>query len=412
MNAGPPTNNQRHSAASTYVASRARQFRRIRAVIMDAFATLIARPGRSITMVAGIVLGVASATAAVVLADTQQVQVDRRFDLQRSGIAVVQAQSPPVDGFDTEALSDVAALPVVNSVGEVSIWRSMVTVKANSFSSPVGTPLVVLDTGGATAIGAHAIAGLDLAALDQADHTPIVWLGTTAAERLGITPSRQVISIELNGQLLTVAGFVTADPAFEYVNSAIVAPRSLANERFGGGETVRILASVRPGSAQAVASRIRSRVDLTGELALADTTPPDGQVLLGAVATDLRAAGLAVGAFVGLVGMLAVANTLNMSVTQRTRELGLRSALGWSRRRIASLILTEALVAGAVASLLGCALGLGGAALWSLYQGWQLIVTPVLPPAVIGGGVFACGVGGLAPAYHAAAIPPMTALRD
>lgn len=386
--------------------------RRLQTLLTDAYASLVARPGRSSAMVAGIVLGVASATAAVLVADTQQAQIDGRFDLQRASHVVIQAQQPSPDGFDPGAVADVAALPVVSAVGEVSVWRSHARVAATPASAPIGLPLVVLDPGGARAIHIDDVSGPSIDGVGTVGSRPIVWVGRQAAIRLGIDPARGPTTVTVGAQTFSVAGVITAKGAYEYVNSAVIASRPLAVTRWGGPETVRLIADVRPGSAAAVGAFARVRVDPTQTLMVADATPPDGQLLLGAVTTDLRAAGLAVGAFVGLVGMITVANTLTMSVTQRTRELGLRSAMGWSRRRIAGLILIESLVAGAAASVIGCASGMAAAALWSAVQGWQLVVAPQLAPMTIGGGVLACVLGGLLPAHRAAVIPPMTAMRD
>jgi putative ABC transport system permease protein len=145
---------------------------------------------------------------------------------------------------------------------------------------------------------------------------------------------------------------------------------------------------------------------------LADATPPDGRILLGHVASDLRRIGLALGLFVGFIGMVAVANTLSMAVNQRSRELGLRAAMGWTRRRIGGLILTESLIAGVVAAVIGCGLGLVGALIWCRAQQWQLIVSAALGPIVISAGSLSSLIGGLLPARRAASVSPLEAMRS
>src|SRR5690349_8636336 len=79
----------------------------------DAGASLLLRPGHTIGMVSGIMLGVASALGAIVIAETQQAQVDLRFDLQRSDHAVVKAMGFTRDGFDLEQVRQISALEPV-----------------------------------------------------------------------------------------------------------------------------------------------------------------------------------------------------------------------------------------------------------------------------------------------------------
>lgn len=110
--------------------------------------------------------------------------------------------------------------------------------------------------------------------------------------------------------------------------------------------------------------------------------------------------------------MITVANTLSLSVYQRRRELGLRSAMGWSRRRIGLLVLTESGLAGAVAGVLGSALGVAAAAVWCRLHGWELVMARELPLVVVGGAVLASLAGGLLPAVRAASTSPLAAMRS
>ena len=112
------------------------------------------------------------------------------------------------------------------------------------------------------------------------------------------------------------------------------------------------------------------------------------------------------------MGIVAVANTMSMSVAQRARELGLRSAIGWTPARIRTLILLESGTAGFLAATAGCALGTAIALCWALTQSWQPILTRELPPVAIIAGTIAALIGGLIPARRAARISPLTAMRS
>jgi putative ABC transport system permease protein len=145
---------------------------------------------------------------------------------------------------------------------------------------------------------------------------------------------------------------------------------------------------------------------------LVNVTPWDGEKLVGNVGGDLRKIGPAFSGIASLIGLISVANTLSTSVPQRRGELGLRSALGWPRRRVARLILLEAMVGGLVAGILGSAVGFMVAMLWCTVSDWPFILPAGLGLMAVGLAVFACMVGHLLPARRATSISPMEAMRS
>jgi len=391
--------------------SRRSRFSAAAAMLGDAYLSLTARPLRTTAMVAGIVLGVASATAAVVIADTQRAQIDKRFDAQRSQFVVLVANGDTSRAFPAGRVADVEALEPVSDAGEFSIWNDAIPVSANPFTKEERAPLLGATASGLAASQTRTLSGIPLLGVDRLSRRSLVWVGSTLARRLGIRMDLpQTVSVA--GRPYTVAGILQNDLGFGYVNASIVMSSALARSRYGPGKTVRFLVHIRPGAAGAVADYARAALDPTGQQRLADATPPDGRILLGHVASDLRRIGLALGLFVGFIGMVAVANTQSMAVSQRSRELGLRAALGWGRGRIGRLILAESGIAGLIAAIIGCGLGLLGAFLWCRVQGWELIVSPVLGPLLIVGGTLSSLVGGLVPARRAASISPLEAMRS
>ncbi|MBM7518960.1 ABC transporter permease [Nocardioides nitrophenolicus] len=384
----------------------------------DAGASLLLRPGHTVGMVAGIMLGVASALAAVVIAETQQAQVDLRFDLQRSNHAVVKAMWSTPDGFDPRQVRQIGALEPVEAAGEFSVWIEAARVAGSAGLHATSAPVLVADPGGVEATGTRVVEGAsaDLLGLAGPDPARFAWVGVGLARELGVGPAsdgRTDAQIVVGGQPLSVAGVVDNRGQFGYADRAVVVSRPVATTVLGGeGSNARLVAHVRPGSAAAVVDYMLRAADPSGQLPLVDATPPDGERLVADVGADLRLIGAAMGAFIGLVGMVAVANTLMMSVHQRQRELGLRSAIGWSRRRIGLLVLTESAVAGLIAGLVGSGLGLAAAAAWCWLSGWTLVVPPLLPFGVVLGGLAASLVGGLIPALRASSISPLTAMRS
>lgn len=394
--------------------SRPLMFENVRRMATDATASLLLRPGHTIGMIAGIMLGVAGVVGIVVIADTQQVQVDRQFDLQRSDRVVIRAMSPTTAGFDPERVAAVAALEPVVAVGEFSVWLGAETISGADGTAKGLRPVLVADGAGLKATNTRIIAGDSQEALSTADE-PVAWIGENFAQDLGLTLGEDPGNTEIlvGDQTLRVVGIVANDHGFGYTSSGVVISRKTAVATLGGtGENTRAIAHVRPGAAGAVGDHMVAGLDPHHELMLSDVTPPDGKILLSNVASDLRRIGVALGGFMGLISMITVANTLMMAVYQRRRELGLRSAMGWRRRRIGVLVLTESAISGIVASILGVGLGLGVAAVGSQLQGWELIFAPWLPPAVIGAGLTASLVGGVIPAHLAASTSPMTAMRS
>ena len=104
-------------------------------------------------------------------------------------------------------------------------------------------------------------------------------------------------------------------------------------------------------------------------------------------------------------------NIMLVSVTERTREIGLRKALGARKTDILSQFLIEAVVVSAAGGVLGIFLGSGISYLLSSFAGWA---TNVSPQSVVLATVFSTAVGvgfGFWPARKAAALNPIDALR-
>jgi putative ABC transport system permease protein len=120
---------------------------------------------------------------------------------------------------------------------------------------------------------------------------------------------------------------------------------------------------------------------------------------------------------VGLaMGLLIVLNTLLVAVLERTREIGVLGALGWSCRRILTLVLLESLLLSAAGGLLGMALGYLGLNLLIMHPMLRGIVA-VTPSLSAFGQQFLVTVvlgigGGFLPAWRALNLNPVDALRD
>jgi putative ABC transport system permease protein len=142
---------------------------------------------------------------------------------------------------------------------------------------------------------------------------------------------------------------------------------------------------------------IRNQADFLS--VLSETTATFTALLAGIAAVSL------------LVGGIGIMNIMLVSVTERTREIGIRKALGATRSNILLQFLVEAVVLCLAGGAIGVAAGIGASAVLRQSFGWEAAMDP---SAVLIAFAFAAGVGilfGVWPARRAAVLDPITALR-
>jgi putative ABC transport system permease protein len=123
-------------------------------------------------------------------------------------------------------------------------------------------------------------------------------------------------------------------------------------------------------------------------------------VLLGAIASVSL-----------LVGGIGIMNIMLVSVTERTREIGLRMAVGARSRDILGQFLIEAVTLALVGGILGILVGVGGSALIALLAKWSILITPASIALAFGASAFIGIFFGYFPARKAAYLDPIEALR-
>ncbi len=249
-------------------------------------------------------------------------------------------------------------------------------------------------------------------------------LGYNLPETLGETPPELLVgeSIQIRGVIFEVIGVLAekGDAAWVRPDDQIFIPQSTAQYRVMGGrdrlnsvyaatetpeeldmafsEIDRIMRRQhRLKAGEDADFNIRNSADL---LATFNETNQTFAMLLAGIA------GVSL-----LVGGIGIMNIMLVSVTERTREIGIRKALGATRKAIMIQFLVEALFLCIMGGILGVAAGYGAASLMTRLAAWD---TAVAPEAVVTAIGFSAAVGlffGMWPARRAAILDPIDALR-
>ena len=112
-----------------------------------------------------------------------------------------------------------------------------------------------------------------------------------------------------------------------------------------------------------------------------------------------------------LVGGIGIANIMLATITERTREIGIRRALGARRRDILVQFLTETAAIGVVGGLFGCLFGLAAVRVVVAYTGWQALTEPQYVVVALSISCLVAVLAGIYPARRAAQMDPIGALR-
>jgi putative ABC transport system permease protein len=249
-------------------------------------------------------------------------------------------------------------------------------------------------------------------------------LGYNLPETLGETPPELLVgeTIQIRGVPFEVIGVLVqkGDAAWVRPDDQIFIPQSTAQYRVMGGRDrlnsiyaatgtaeeldfayaeidriVRREHRIRPG--EEADFNIRNSADLLATFN--ETNQTFAMLLAGIAAISL------------IVGGIGIMNIMLVSVTERTREIGVRKALGATKRAIMTQFLVEALFLCVLGGAIGVAAGFGASALVTRLAEWD---TAVAPEAVVAAIAFSAGVGlffGLWPARRAAMLDPIDALR-
>ncbi|HEX3453825.1 MAG TPA: ABC transporter permease [Gaiellaceae bacterium] len=232
-------------------------------------------------------------------------------------------------------------------------------------------------------------------------------LGDEAAKSLHLGPGDR---LHVENRTFRIAGLYHSGNHFEDIGATLpLAAVQQLSQRPGEvttfGITIRL--GSRPGD---VAKEVERR--FPGVTAV---TEPGQVVKVDTSSRLIIDAGWIFSLLALIVGGIGVTNTMAMSVFERVHEIGIMRAVGWPGRRIAALILSEAVGIGLLALAAGLAAGYGAAVLFVDHGNLSELASPDFTPEVFAWGLaFALGVaviGALYPAWRAVRLTPIEALR-
>ncbi len=401
--------------------------------IRVALRALLRNKLRSFLTALGIIIGVAAVIAMVAFGQGAKANVEATFAAMGTNMLIVLSGSTTAGGvhggfgsMPTLTWGDLKAiqtqLPAVRwAAPALRVDGTVQSEEQNWTTSITGTTPEYFEIR-----QWPAAEGRVLGASDEEAGAKVAVLGQTVVDQLygpGANPVGKTVRI--NDVPFLVVGVLARkgqSPMGQDYDDGVVIPESTFRAKIQGG-LQNFISGVILVSATSDQATARAQAEISDLLRdrhhLGEGASPDFDVRnlaeianasqAGMRSLTLLLAGIALVSLV--VGGIGIMNIMLVSVTERTREIGLRMAVGARPRDVLSQFLVEALALATAGGILGVAIGLAVGFAAAQRLGWPMQVQPVIIAIAMG---FSAAVGvvfGLYPAYKASRLDPIEALR-
>jgi putative ABC transport system permease protein len=385
---------------------------------------------RTMLTMLGIVIGVGAVIVMVAIGNGAQSQIEKQIGNLGTNMIVITAGSSAAGGasqgagtFNRLTIADAdkvkAGATLLSAVSPVIVTRTQVIGGSGNWRTQVNgvsTDYLTIRNWG---VSSGELFGDD----DVRTKKRVVMLGATVAKNLFPDSDPVGAQVQLGRSPFIVAGVLSVKGQTASGNDqddVVLVPYTTAQDRLSGFSFLsQILGSTTstqtiPAAIQEVTALMRDAHQLNGGNVPDDFTVRDQTAIAAAatsttsVMTGLLAAIASISLVVGGIGIM---NIMLVSVTERTREIGIRMAIGARGSDVLTQFLVESIVMSVLGGVIGLGAGLGGAALLGHFTGWA-VSTPLSAVLIAVGFSAAVGVFfGYYPARKAASMNPIQALR-
>jgi putative ABC transport system permease protein len=388
---------------------------------------------RSFLTALGVVIGVGAVIAMMAIGEGAKVRVQEAFEAMGTNLLIVLPGSSGSGGLQ----GGFGSQPTLTWDDLRAIQTELSTVQSAAPVLRVSTVLQSEDQNWTTGVigttpeylsirNWHIEHGRGLTPEDIESDAKVVVLGRTVIEKLYGPNSNPVGRlVRIKTQPFLVVGVLARkgqSPMGQDYDDMAIVPRSTFQTKIQGGLSKFLTGSVFVSAVspavttraeQQIASLLRERhrlpVGAADDFSVRNLSEIASAQQQGtAVLTTLLASIAAVSLLVGGIGIM---NIMLVSVTERTREIGIRMAVGGRPRDILAQFVTEALALSIGGGLLGIAFGLGAAVVLVHQFHWPTIIRPATMAVSLGFSALVGVVFGLYPAQKAARLDPIEALR-
>ena len=402
-----------------------------REIFIEALGTLSINKLRTGLAILGIVIGIGSVIALISLGQSSQKAVENQIQSLGSNILTVQPGSMSSGGIrgaagggttltnaDAEAIKSATSLATVSRVSPEYSGRGQVTAGRNNTNTQItGVEPQYADMRKVTLSSGTFIAGSHISALSK-----VAVLGPTVASDLfgeGIDPLGQAIRI--NGQTLTVIGITASKGGTGFTNpdNAVYVPLSTAQKILFGANHLSSIAIEAKSADVMTDAQNEVGYFLLNRHRISDPASADFMILSqnDILSTVSQVTGTfttllgGIAAISLLVGGIGIMNIMLVTVTERTREIGLRKALGATKKIVITQFLTEAILLTIIGGFAGMLLGIAISYALTKIMNVPFTVSPYAVMLAIGVSGAIGILFGWYPARKAAELQPIEALR-